>query len=290
MTGALAETLEALGFSRNEARAYLALVTHGAMTGYEVGQRAGIPRSAVYGALRKLAGEGAARAVAGPPETFVATPPDALVASLRRRFDQQTKAFEEAARTLDVAPDVPDAFAVRGYERILEEAARVVKSAARVLVLSGWPRELSLLVSELAAAERKGVFVVVFSHARLPPELPGTRFSTGLAEHELEAFWKHRLVVVADDTRTLVGATERLASDRAVVSETAAIAEIVVSQVALDLTLLAERHGLETGPLMAKLLGERVGRMGPLLPTAEPELGVVRSAGKRERRAAPKAR
>lgn len=132
MTRDLAATLEALGFTRNEARAYLALVRHGAMTGYEVGQRAGVPRSAVYGALRKLVAEGAARAVAGPPETFVGTPPDALVAALRRRFDAQTKAFEEAARKLDVAPDVPDAFTVRGYERILEEAARLAKSASRV--------------------------------------------------------------------------------------------------------------------------------------------------------------
>jgi hypothetical protein len=90
-------------------------------------------------------------------------------------------------------------------------------------------------------------------------------FSYGLEERRLEEFWKHRLVVVADDRRSLIGATEMNDADNAVVSETPAIAEIATSQVALDITLLSQRMQRDVGDVMAKMLGDRVGRLDTLL-------------------------
>lgn len=264
----LIQPLEALGFTLNEARAYAALLQRGASTGYEVGQHAGIPRSAVYGVLRKLVSTGAARSVAprdGEPERFVPTPPDALVAILRKRFDTNTTTLEEAARRLDTTPDSPDVYGVRGYLRVMEEAERLIATAKRQLVISGWPREIVQLRPELEKAKKRKVFIVVFSHAGLPDDLPGEIFTYGLAESDLESFWKHRLVVVSDDGRTLVGATEQGVQDGAVVSATAAIAELATSQVALDVTLLAQRIKRDVEPVMAKMLGHRVGSLDALL-------------------------
>ena len=68
----LIQALTEHGFSLNESRAYTALLQSGPSTGYEVGQKAQIPRSAVYGALRRLVAAGAARSIAGSPERFVA--------------------------------------------------------------------------------------------------------------------------------------------------------------------------------------------------------------------------
>ena len=56
-------------------------------------------------------------------------------------------------------------------------------------------------------AAKRRVYVVTFSHAELP-KVPGEVFSYGLEQEALEAFWRHRLIVVADDTRTLIAATE----------------------------------------------------------------------------------
>ena len=260
--------LEDLGFTLNEARAYAALLQRGASTGYEVGQHAGIPRSAVYGVLRKLVSTGAARSMPardGEPERFLATPPEGLVALLKKRFDQSAGALEEAAQRVDQNPDSPDVYGVRGYLRVMEEAERLVVTAKTQLVISGWPRELSQLALELRKAHKRKVFVVIFSHAALPSDLPGQVFSYGVDESDLESFWKHRLVVVADDGRTLVGATEQGVQDGAVVSATAAIAELATSQIALDITLLAQRHKQDVEPVMAKMLGQRVGSLDALL-------------------------
>ena len=282
------DALVGMGFNLNDGRAYDALLRAGPSTGYEVSHRSGVPRSAVYGVLRRLVEEGAARSIAGNPERFVATPPAALLKLLQKRFESSTQRLEDALQNLEVAQHAADAFSVKGYDRVLEEASRIVASAERTLVVSGWPRELAALEAELAAAHRRGAFVVVFSHAVLPAALAGIHFSYALPEERLEEFWQHRLVLVADDQRTLIGATERRPSDLAVLSETAAIAEFAVGQVALDVTLLAQRYGRDVSTIMARMLGDRVGRLDSLLVAGpKPELGVEHAGEKkRSRRAA----
>jgi sugar-specific transcriptional regulator TrmB len=264
--------LVALGFSLNESRAYAALLQESPATGYEVGVRAQIPRSAVYGVLRRLVKAGAARSIAGSPERFAPAPAEDLLVLLRKRFDASTEQLEEAIRRIDVTPPTPDAFSVRGYQRILEEAERLVRGAQHRVVISGWPREIEQMTGELKRAAKRKVYIVVFSHAELPP-LPGEVFSYGLEEKALEEFWKHRLLVVADDRRSLIGATEMAETDNAVISETQAIAEIATSQVALDITLLSQRTQSDIEGVMAKMLGPRVGRLDTLLSRKEGDVG-----------------
>jgi HTH-type transcriptional regulator, sugar sensing transcriptional regulator len=268
--------LVSLGFSLNESRAYAALLQESPATGYEVGVRAQIPRSAVYGVLRRLVKAGAARSIAGTPERFAPSPADDVVHLLRKRFDASVEQLETAIARIDTAPQVPDAFSVRGYDRILEEAERLIRGAEDRVVLSGWPRELEALANELKRAAKRKVYIVIFSHAELP-QLPGELFSYGLREGDLEDFWKHRLVVVADDTKSLVGAAEKLPSDNAVLSETAAIAEIATSQIALDITLLCQRSGRSTESVMARMLGPRVGRLDSLMTMRGNEAGSERN-------------
>ena len=58
-------------------------------------------------------------------------------------------------------------------------------------------------------------------------------------------------------------------TDNAVVSETAAIAEIATNQIALDITLLSQRTGRDVEGVMARMLGARVGRLDSLLSKKE---------------------
>jgi sugar-specific transcriptional regulator TrmB len=273
MTGArktkdLLPALAALGFSLNESRAYAALLQESPATGYEIGVRAQVPRSAVYGVLRRLVESGAARSIAGPPERFVPVPLDDLLALLRTRFEASATALEEAVNELDFAPPTPDAFSVRGYARVLEEARRIVRTARVRLVVSGWPRELVAIGPDLRHAHERDVHIVIFSHSALP-QLPGEVFSYGLKEGALEAFWKHRLVVVADDTRTVIAEAEQSDDDHGVISETRVIADVATSQVALDITLLSQRRNLDVSGVMGRMLGPKVGRLDTLLATPD---------------------
>ena len=275
MTGArntaeLLPALAALGFSLNESRAYAALLRESPATGYEIGVRAQVPRSAVYGVLRRLVDSGAARSVPGPPERFVPVPLEDLLALLRTRFEASALTLEHAVRELDFAPQVPDAFSVRGYQRVLEEARRILRMARVRVAISGWPREIVALEADLIHAAKRDVHIVVFSHGALPP-LPGEVFTYGLPESALEAFWKHRLVVVADDSRTLIAEAERNDDDHGVISETRVIAEVAISQVALDITLLSQRRNLDVSAAMGRMLGPMVGRLDTLLADNDPK-------------------
>ena len=99
--------LVALGFSLNESRAYAALLQDSPATGYEVGVRAQIPRSAVYGVLRRLVKAGAARSIAGTPERFAPAAAEDLLVLLRKRFDSSTEQLETAIRSIDTSPPAP---------------------------------------------------------------------------------------------------------------------------------------------------------------------------------------
>jgi len=264
----LVTALQRFGYTLNESRAYAALLKGEPATGYEVGRRANMPRSAVYAALRRLVDDGAARVLTsgkGEPERFAATPPRAFLGLLRKRFETSSRAVEEAARKLDVASEEPDAYSVRGYDGALHEAQRLIAQTKTRLVVSGWPRELAVLKNDLVRAGRRSVDIVIFSHARPPAGIPGEIFTYGLDESGLEGFWKHRLVLVSDERFTLVGATEQGPGDGAVVTTTKAIAELATSQVTLDVTLLAQRTGQNVEQTMARILGHRVGRLDELL-------------------------
>ena len=97
------QALVALGYSLNEGRAYSALLQAGPSTGYEVSQRANVPRSAVYGALRRLVSSGAARSLAGAPERFVATPAESVLDLLRQRFEASAWRTRRPTRSASMA-------------------------------------------------------------------------------------------------------------------------------------------------------------------------------------------
>src|SRR5258706_359378 len=87
----------------------------------------------------------------------------------------------------------------------------------------------------LDAAARRKVRIICFSFCALD-ELPGRVFSYGLEEKDLEAFWKHKLILVVDHARTLMGGTEPTEKSEAVATGHPAITEVALNNIALDIT------------------------------------------------------
>jgi hypothetical protein len=152
---------------------------------------------------------------------------------------------------------------VSGYEEVLDRARALVDGAERFLFLSIWRREAMALGEALERAAARGVQLITFSFCSLNA-LPGRVYSYGIEEHELEAFWQHKLILVADHGRSLMGRSEP-AGAAAVITGHPAITEVAINNIALDITLFSQRKNLDVTESMVEMLGDRLGPLDPLV-------------------------
>jgi predicted transcriptional regulator len=260
------DSLQELGFSTNEARAYRGLLVESPATGYEIAQRAGIPRSAIYAVLKRLEDEGLVARVEEAPARYSPLPPSDLLGVLRRRFESSMGQLDASIRRLRPPPPPVDLWNISGYGEVLDRAESLIAGAQRYLFCSIWRREALRLKPALEAAHARKVKLITFSFCALD-EIPGRLYSYGLDEKDLEAFWKHKLILIVDHTRTLMGGAEVDLAD-AVVTGHPAITEVALNNIALDITLLSQRKKLDATESMVEMLGERLGSLDPLVAKA----------------------
>ncbi len=262
------EGMRRLGFTSSDARAYAALLDTHPATGYELAARSGVPRSAIYGVLRGLAAAGIVNEVAQKPARYVPLPPERLLESLSLRFERDLGRLREGLERLGGSVDEPATWSVQGYAAMVDQATALIRSAERSVHVSLWAREGAALAGALGAARDRGVDVILFSFNTLPTGL-GEAFCYGIAEAELEPHWRHRILLVADHERLLVGAADRSERSRAVITEDPALVEMAVNNLVLDVTLLGERTGTDVGPAVARLTAQ----LAPIEELVERSLG-----------------
>src|SRR5919198_5567178 len=80
------EQLSGLGFSQDEARAYVGLLGAEPMTGYALANRTRIPQPKVYETLRRLEDKEAVVRVGDEPARYVAVPAEQLLSTVDAQF------------------------------------------------------------------------------------------------------------------------------------------------------------------------------------------------------------
>ena len=232
--------LEKLGFTATDAKVYVGLLQSHPATGYELAKRTGVPRSAMYAVLGNLERAGIIRAVQERPARYEPLPPQQLVAHLGDRHQHSLEDLSRALARLGRDQKPSSLWATVGYGAILKETERLIRGSTSLVAASLWAREAEKLAPAVADAVQRGVEVVLFSFNPLPEAAP-RRFSYGIAEKELEKYWPHKLIVVVDKARMLVGSAEESESARATVTDEPALVEMALSTMVLDLTLLGQR-------------------------------------------------
>jgi sugar-specific transcriptional regulator TrmB len=247
--------MKSLGFTATDAKTYIALLRSHPATGYEIAARSTVPRSAIYGVLRRLQSLGLANAIEEKPARYIPLPPEKLFELLESRFTRNLASFRTALdQVVGPAAEVAT-WTVVGYKQMMEQAERLIAGATHSVHASIWRREATALARPLAAARDDGRAVVLFSFTDLSGELGelGELLSYGIDESALEGHWPHKLILVADNSRVLVGHADLSEENRAVVSEEPALVEIAVANLVLDITLFGERKKLDTGPIVSRL-------------------------------------
>lgn len=243
--------MRTLGFNATDAKTYLALLKDHPATGYELATRSGVPRSAIYNVLKRLQGLGLINIVADKPARYVPLPPEKLFGLLEVRFSRSLESLRDGIDQLARKPNQSVTWTVEGYEAMLEQADQLIGQAQTRVVASLWGREAQHLERSLRGAMTRGVEVVLFGWTPLPDV--GRVFSYDVDPAGLEPHWDHRIILLSDRRRLLVGAAEVTEDNRAVVTDEPALIEMAIANLVLDLTLLGERKGVEVAPIVEQL-------------------------------------
>lgn len=176
--------LKSLGFSMYESKAYVTLLQHSPVTGYELSKRSGVPRSMVYEVLGKLVERGAAHQVPSEPVKYVPVPAKELIKRLRRDLESTLDYLEKAMNSLEDRPDLDVIWHIRGHDPVLNEMVTVMERSEEECWLSVWDAQYAAIQPHTDALIKRGVRVFsilfgpedqrlgwTFHHDYMPPEV-----------------------------------------------------------------------------------------------------------------------
>jgi sugar-specific transcriptional regulator TrmB len=248
------QDLQSLGFSEYEARAYVALLQRGPLTGYQLAKASGIPRPNIYPVLDRLQERGAVGRLEVPDGTqYTALPAEEMLQRLGRDADARLERAHLSMKELDSAPETALVWNVRGFDLVIERARELIDSAQDRLLIGTWSNEARELAAATAAAVQRGVTVATLCIQDCAEECGGCRgdvYRYPLADSAGERW----LVVAVDDRELLVG---QMSPGRAVAGVTTLEVFVAVgSQYLLNAIATAE-IARSLGPRMAEVLDEQ---------------------------------
>jgi sugar-specific transcriptional regulator TrmB len=173
-------SLEELGLTGTEIRAYVALLRGGTMTASDVSRAARIPYSKVYDALESLHKKGWVEEQKRRPIVYTAKPPDTSLEELKSRQEADRKEKEKVARDELMAiyvnrgeQEKPDIWIMRGANEILSRVKNQLLNCRTELLIALPPQLLPFteqMFPLLAALKEKGVKSMILTSPEAPPE------------------------------------------------------------------------------------------------------------------------
>jgi len=174
------QSIEELGLTGSEVKAYVALLRGGTMTASDVSRRARIPYSKVYDALDSLHRRGWVDVQKSRPIVYTAKPPDTALEELRARQDTERREREQVALEELMGiyvsrgeQEKPDIWVLRGANEILSRVKNLLLNCRTELLIALPPQLLPFTDSIeplLATLKEKGVKCLVLTSPELPKE------------------------------------------------------------------------------------------------------------------------
>jgi sugar-specific transcriptional regulator TrmB len=260
-----------LGFTSYEAMAYVSLLENNPVTRYELGKNSGVPRSAIYNVIQKLEKIGAVNATSSEPEKYVPLPPDQLLEYLERQFHDKIEKAREHLKDFE-SKIIPDhLWNIVGYNNLIIKIRELIQKAEESLYISTWKRELKLLKHDIENAIARGVEVIIYSFTDLPIE-GATTFSYNLAEKDLEKFWSHKIIVIADKQELVMGEAAKEENKKTVWTRNRALIDIALNHIILDITIYGIRLEKDVSETITSMQNGETDDLGILLKEKFPKI------------------
>ncbi|MDO4333778.1 MAG: helix-turn-helix domain-containing protein [Eubacteriales bacterium] len=158
----LEENLIKLGFGALEAKIYLALLSGGSMSAYQLAKKIDIARPSIYNALEHMVDKGMVACTPDRTPSYAAAKPELLLEKIEQNMRESLetaslslKEFEKTRRNEEVA-------VIKGYDNIIIQVKDILKNASHDIYINT-DFDLDIFAEEFAALEKKGLKVIVFS-------------------------------------------------------------------------------------------------------------------------------
>lgn len=153
----LIEQFVEIGFSKNEAKAYIALLKDPAINGYEISKKSGVPRSMVYAVIAKLVAKEAIIELRTDPPTYTPVPVKELVMNRKRQAEQTLTFLEKELQFIEKPLAVNVIKHIEGRTKIINAMQKLMMTSNEEIWLSAWDEELMELRSAALEQSKKGV-------------------------------------------------------------------------------------------------------------------------------------
>ncbi len=175
--------LEALGLTKTQVKAYVALIERGAMTASEVSRAARIPYSKVYEALEGLHGSGWIEEQKSRPIIYTAKSPSTALEEMNSRRDAERREKEQLVLKeltgiyeKKSEQERPEIWILRGTAEILSRLRAMVLDTRNELLIA-LPTVIAPYAEEiagiLAALKERGVKIDILASGDLPEVTQG---------------------------------------------------------------------------------------------------------------------
>jgi sugar-specific transcriptional regulator TrmB len=230
--------LQRLGFSMYESKAYVGLLQHSPVTGYEISKRTGVPRSMIYEVLGKLVDRGAVYTVPSEPVKYAPVPAKELIRRLRSAMDQTFDYLETALHSVQSDSEVDVIWHVRGSEHVVQEMVEMIEKAQEECWISVWEPQVHAIKEpvERSLLRDVNVFSIVFGaenetlghtfyHNYMPPDVVKQRMGG------------HLTIVARDNQEVLIAHFSENETPWAVKTQDRALVQVAIEYIRHDIMI-----------------------------------------------------
>ncbi len=200
--------LHKIGLTDAESKAYLALIRHGNMSGYEVSKMSGVARSKVYNVLETLITKGFIRFSKNEGgNQYGAVPIGEISERIQKETKETLEKLEQALSAYDTETDLDSIWHIRESKNVFAKCRNLIQNTKEELLLQVWKEDMPQIEKELLEAEQKGIRIgIVYFSEDEKEKLPFQHYSRhGMLTQKKEEMGGRFLTLVADKEKVVFG-------------------------------------------------------------------------------------
>ena len=199
------DKLMELGLAEYEAKAYLSLLRESPITGHELAELSGVPRSTIYEVVGRLTARGAAVTLPTvDANKYAPVPVGEFLDRLHREYGELIVSLKDNLSALTSCRDLEYLWTIEGQDNIMDRAREMISRTQSRIYLALLPTAFPALRSGLEEAIGQGVQVVVYTTSCL--QLPGGRVVvTPMSQKALNQMERLSLILIVDGQEALIG-------------------------------------------------------------------------------------